>query len=94
MYYAKGFLVPNRLQRYSIGDRTPGLARGRDGSLRLYVQSDSPGPDKESNWLPAPPEGFMLMMRLYRPGSAILERRWHPPAIVPAEEAADACPSP
>ena len=91
MYYAKGFLVPNAMHRYSIGDRTPGLVYGPDGSLKIVVQNESPGQDRESNWLPAPPEGFMLMMRLYRPGPAILDRTWQPPAIVPADRAPGSC---
>ena len=48
------YLVDNSIDRYSIGDRTPGLMRGDDGSIVLYLQQESPGPDKESNWLPAP----------------------------------------
>ena len=73
------------------GDRTPGLVYGPDGSLKIVVQNESPGQDRESNWLPAPPEGFMLMMRLYRPGPAILDRTWQPPAIVPADRAPGSC---
>ena len=44
--------VPNPINRYSIGDRTPGVKRGEDGSTTFYFQAESPGPDKESNWLP------------------------------------------
>ena len=47
-------LVDNPINRYSIGDRTEGLKKNEDGSLTIYVQKDSPGKDKESNWLPAP----------------------------------------
>lgn len=84
LYYAKGFLVPNSLKRYSIGDRTPGLKYGNDGSLKLYVQSESPGPERVANWLPAPKDGFMLMMRLYRPRPSAIEGSWHPPAVMRA----------
>lgn len=83
LYYAKGFLVPNRMKRYSIGDRTPGITYGKDGSLKLYVQSESPGAGKEANWLPAPKAGFMLMMRLYRPKPSAMRGQWHPPAVTP-----------
>ena len=55
MYDAhKLYLVENPINRYSIGDRTPGLQYGADGSLTIYMQKDSPGADKESNWLPTP----------------------------------------
>ena len=94
LYYAKGFLVPNSLKRYSIGDRTPGIAYGKDGSLKLYVQNDDPGAGKTANWLPAPKEGFMLMMRLYRPKASAMTGQWHPPAIMPtvaSSTTADAC---
>jgi hypothetical protein len=46
------YLVANPIDRYSIGDRTPGLRTGPDGSVTLYLQADSPGPGKEANWLP------------------------------------------
>jgi len=94
LYYAKGFLVPNSLKRYSIGDRTPGIAYGKNGSLKLYVQNDDPGAGKTANWLPAPKEGFMLMMRLYRPKASAMTGEWHPPAIMPtvaSSTTADAC---
>ena len=90
LYYAKGFLVPNSLRRYSIGDRTPGLTYGKDGSLKLYVQNESPGPERVANWLPAPKEGFMLMMRLYRPKPSVIDGAWHPPAIMPVGSEAGA----
>ncbi|APL96057.1 DUF1254 domain-containing protein [Sphingobium indicum] len=83
LYYEKGFLAANPIDRYSIGDRTPGLAYGPDGSLRLLIQNDDPGADKRANWLPAPREPFMLMMRLYRPKAKAAEGGWHPPAIQP-----------
>lgn len=83
LYYAKGFFAPNVISRYSIGDRTPGLVYGKDGSLRISIQNADPGPGKQTNWLPAPAEPFMLMMRLYRPKSSAVEARWHPPAIMP-----------
>ncbi|AHE52999.1 DUF1254 domain-containing protein [Sphingomonas sanxanigenens] len=98
LYYAKGFLVPNARRRYSIGDRTPGLTYGKDGSLRIHVQSDDPGAAGRSNWLPAPAEKFMLMMRLYRPRPDAMDGQWHPPAIMPSAVAkgdgAEACGAP
>jgi hypothetical protein len=60
-------MVANPLKRYSIGDRTTGLVYGEDGSLTIYIQADSPGKDKESNWLPAPKGLFSLQFRMYWP---------------------------
>lgn len=98
LYYAKGFLVPNPIRRYSIGDRTPGLVRGSDGSIRLTIQNADPGAGNRANWLPAPDEKFMLMMRLYRPQRQASEGRWHPPAITPivtyGETASPRCSAP
>jgi Protein of unknown function (DUF1214) len=54
-------LIHNPLERYEIGDRTPDLKRADDGSLSIYLQPESPGKDKESNWLPSPPAGPFFM---------------------------------
>lgn len=79
-------LVPNPINRYSIGDRTPGLKHNRDGSLTFYIQSASPGKSKESNWLPSPSSGqFTLTFRTYIPGKDIVEQRWFPPAVQPVQ---------
>jgi hypothetical protein len=81
MYDAEGFQVANRLNRFAIGDRDA-LEFNADGSLDLYVQHESPGPDRESNWLPAPESGVLgLTMRLYAPKLQALDGRWNPPAI-------------
>jgi hypothetical protein len=66
-------LVANPIDRYSIGDRTEGLKRNPDGSLTLYVQKDSPGKDKESNWLPAPNGPMSIISRMYGPDERILK---------------------
>jgi hypothetical protein len=52
-----------------------------DGSLDLYFQHESPGPDKEANWLPAPTGSFTLTMRLYAPTSDALTGKWNPPPV-------------
>jgi len=83
MYDAEGYQVANPLNRFAIGDRDA-LKYGPDGSLDLYIQSTSPGPEKESNWLPSPASGPLgLTMRLYAPRQEALDGRWVPPAIKP-----------
>ena len=69
-------LVDNPINRYSIGDRTEGLKYGPDGSLTIYVQKDSPGKDKESNWLPAPAGPMSIISRMYGPDAPILDRTY------------------
>ncbi len=75
------YLVDNPINRYSIGDRTPGLKINADGSLDIYIQHDSPGADKESNWLPAPAGPFRPVMRMYIPKEPILNGSYWPPPI-------------
>ena len=72
-------LVDNPIDRYSIGDRTEGLQYGPDGSLTIYVQKDSPGKDKESNWLPAPDGPMSIISRMYGPEPAILDGNYRFP---------------
>jgi hypothetical protein len=80
MYDAQGFPIANPLNRYALGDRDP-LHYNADGSLDIYIQRDNPGPEKESNWLPAA-EGLLgLTMRLYAPQTSVLDGSWNPPAI-------------
>lgn len=79
--FRNGFLVDNPLNRYSVGDRTPGLVYGQDGSLTIYMQNDQPGPAHEANWLPAPPEPFYVTLRIYGPSEAAITGAWAPPAI-------------
>lgn len=83
MYDAHEFyLVDNPIRRYSIGDRTPGLKYGDDGSLTIYIQKESPGADKETNWLPSPQSGgFRPLMRMYQPKQPILDASYHLPGI-------------
>jgi hypothetical protein len=81
MYDAEGFQVANPINRFAIGDRDA-LKYNADGSLDLYIQSTSPGADKESNWLPSPKSGPLgVTMRLYAPKPQALDGRWNPPAI-------------
>jgi hypothetical protein len=80
MYDAEGYQVANELNRFAIGDRDP-LTYNADGSLDLYLQHGNPGPDRESNWLPAPLGPLGVTMRLYAPKREVVEGRWHPPAV-------------
>lgn len=81
MYDHEGFQVANTLNRFAIGDRDA-LKYNADGSLDIYIQHDSPGADKESNWLPSPPQGKLgITMRLYAPKPQALDGRWNPPAV-------------
>jgi hypothetical protein len=81
MYDSEGFQVANQLDRFAIGDRDA-LKYNADGSLDLYIQHDSPGADRGSNWLPSPAKGTLgVTMRLYAPKPPAIDGRWAPPAI-------------
>jgi hypothetical protein len=80
LYDKDGFPSANALNRNAIGDRDA-LTVNVDGSLDLYFQHESPGADKEANWLPAPTGDFNLTMRVYVPKLEILDGRWAPPPI-------------
>jgi hypothetical protein len=92
MYDGKSqLLIENPINRYLINSpMLPDMKKNADGSLTLYIQKDSPGVDKESNWLPAPNDEIYLVMRLYWPKTtapSILPAgggSWQPPAIVRA----------
>jgi hypothetical protein len=81
LYDSRHNLVANPLKRYAIGDRNQ-LTLNGDGSLDVYVQNESPGADKEANWLPAPTGEFNLVLRSYLPGPDIQEQRWMPPPVM------------
>ncbi|ODT29542.1 MAG: hypothetical protein ABS54_04695 [Hyphomicrobium sp. SCN 65-11] len=80
LYDPEGFQVANSLNRFAISSWMP-LKYNGDGSLDLFIQKDSPGADRESNWLPAPGGPFNLTMRLYAPKAEALVGKWNPPAI-------------
>jgi hypothetical protein len=71
--------VDNKLDRYVIDSRMPGLKTAADGSLDILIQRDSPAPDQEANWLPAPDGGFSLTLRLYGPKAEAVDSRWRAP---------------
>jgi len=89
MYDGKSqLLIENPINRYLINSpMLPNMKKNMDGSLTLYIQKDSPGADKEANWLPAPNDTIYLVMRLYWPKTeapSILpagEGTWNPPAV-------------
>jgi hypothetical protein len=75
------YLVANPIDRYSVGDRTLGLQTGPDGSVTIYLQADSPGPDREANWLPTPAGAFRPVMRMYQPQKPVLDGTYVLPAV-------------
>lgn len=82
MYNAEYFFVDNPLNKYTVSTRND-LKYNADGSLDIYIQHESPGKDKEANWLPAPAGKFILMLRLYWPSEespSIVNGTWTPPA--------------
>jgi hypothetical protein len=81
LYDKDGFPVPNELKRHALGDRDE-MKFGSDGSLEIFIQANSPGKNKEANWLPAPKSGpFEVVLRLYAPKREVLDGRWVPPAV-------------
>lgn len=72
--------VPNPINRYNVGDRS-GLVPNADGSVAIYIQHIAPA-GNESNWLPAPAGKFILWLRVYIPGAAILDGTYRVPAVV------------
>lgn len=81
LYNDKHLFHPNDLKRYSLGTKNKTLKRNEDGSLTLYAGSNSPGADKEANWLPAPDGTFSLYIRAYWGQEPILDGSWQPPKI-------------
>jgi hypothetical protein len=76
---AKNHFVPNPIKRYSVSDRS-GLVQNADGSVDVYIQNTRPK-DHESNWLPAPSGKFILWLRVYLPGAAILDCTYTVPPV-------------
>lgn len=73
-------LEKNRIERYSIGDRSSGLQYNADGSITFHLQHKVPG-GGESNWLPTPAGGYYVIMRLYEPAEELLDGRYQLPPI-------------
>jgi hypothetical protein len=84
MYNAEYFFVANPLNRYTLSARNA-LKKNADGSVDLYLQNENPGPEKQSNWLPAPTGEFIPMPRLYWPKEtppSIINGTWKIPVIL------------
>ncbi|MBX7165385.1 MAG: DUF1254 domain-containing protein [Pirellulales bacterium] len=87
MYNSDYFFVDNPLNRYTLSARNS-LQTNADGSVDLYIQHENPGPEREANWLPAPRDGFKLMLRLYWPqeqSPSILDGTWQIPGVTPVK---------
>ena len=83
MYDNDLFFVPNAIDRYNLSQRDT-FVTNPDGSVDLYIQPESPGKDKEANWLPAPRGEFKLCLRVYGPSKeapSILDGSWAPPPV-------------
>ena len=83
MYNGQFFFVENPLNRYKLGSANK-FVTNADGSVDLYLQHENPGAAKEANWLPAPADRFILMLRLYWPDTkppSILDGTWKIPAV-------------
>jgi len=82
----KSLLVANPINRYLINSpMLPQLKRDADGGLTLLIQNESPGKDKEANWLPAPKGPFVMAMRLYWPKEEAVDGKWTAPPAKKAE---------
>lgn len=81
-YDDTGFMIPNPIHRYSVGDRTAELVKDKDGGITIELSAEPPVDGEAVNWLPVSADApFYLMMRLYRPKDAVLSQRWTPPSI-------------
>ncbi|MDR7039277.1 hypothetical protein J2X36_004051, partial [Methylobacterium sp. BE186] len=87
MYDADYFFVANPLNRYTVSPRND-LKTNPDDSVDLLIQHESPGAQRESNWLPAPAGPFVLMLRTYWPKDALLNGSWAPPPVTRSAGAA------
>jgi hypothetical protein len=79
-----GCSAPNEIDRYSIGDRTPGIHHQDDGSLTLYVHHERPAdPSQAANWLPSPSGPFTVIIRAYGSDTTIADGDYRLPPITP-----------
>jgi hypothetical protein len=85
VYNKEHLFAPNKLNRFSLGTKSQSMKQNPDGSLTLYFQHESPGVNKEVNWVPTPTDEFSLYIRAYWPKPAILDGSWVPPAAQRAQ---------
>lgn len=77
------YFARNPIDRYALGDRTPGLRRDPDGGVDIWISHEDPGPERRSNWLPAPNAPFQMNFRAYLPRADLREGRYRLPALEP-----------
>jgi len=83
LYDTDFFFVPNAIDRYELSQRNA-FVTNPDGSIDLYIQAESPGKEREANWLPAPKGKFSLVLRMYGPKQSppsIMDGTWTPPPV-------------
>lgn len=85
MYDMTFNFTDNPINRYAIGSLKQDYRLGADGSLTIYIQHDSPGKDRQSNWLPSPKDEFFLVFRTYGPGKDLLAQTWQMPGVMRGE---------
>ncbi len=74
--------VDNPIDKYNLSSLRDEFKFTDEGKLILYIQNESPGKDKEDNWIPAPESGkFFLVLRTYAPGEKILDQTWDIPGV-------------
>jgi len=81
MYDMTFNFTDNAINRYAIGSLKKNYKLSEDGSLTIYIQHDSPGRDKEANWLPSPKDNFFVVFRTYGPGKELLAQKWKMPGL-------------
>jgi hypothetical protein len=84
VYNNEHLFEPNKLNRFSLGTKSKSMKTDPDGSLTMYFQTDSPGAEKEANWVPTPADEFSLFIRAYWPKAAVLDGSWKPPVVTRA----------
>jgi hypothetical protein len=82
MYDMTNNFTANPINRYAIGSNQQNYEMADDGSLTLYMQHESPGKEKEVNWLPTPKGQWWIVMRIYVPGQPLVDQTWEMPGMV------------
>ncbi len=86
LYDMHNNLVKNPINRWAIGSNSGGYKVADDGSLTLYLQHESPGKDKEANWLPSPTGAYWVAFRTYGPGKSVIDGTWRIPGLIKEEK--------